>query len=161
LSSIVLILSKKNGVFIPTVVSFIIESYKWLSPAIGQTPSPPPTASIIIVNVLWLISLVLNITSTLFATSTLMLQWTRRYAQLPQVSRTTREHIHSYSHLFLCTLSVLLFLAGLVIFFFIIHKIVGLVVLIVLIAVGLFEVVYLVLLPLSTAPALSYSTIRY
>ena len=85
-------------------------------------------------------SLVLNITSTLFATSTLMLQ-----TQFLQVRRTPRDHMHSHSYLFLCTLSVFLFLTGLVIFFFTIHKIVGIVVLIALIAVGLFEMVYLVL----------------
>ncbi|KAF8498168.1 hypothetical protein F5888DRAFT_1906444 [Russula emetica] len=136
-----------NGVFIPTVASFIIESYKLLSPDIGrqisQKPSPPPATSIIIVNVMWLTSLVLNVTSTLFATSTLMLQ-----TQLPQVPRTPRDHMHNRSYLFLCTLSVFLFLAGLVIFFFIIYKIVGIIVLIVLIAVGLFEVVYLLCRPL-------------
>ncbi|KAI0265484.1 hypothetical protein BGY98DRAFT_1035620, partial [Russula aff. rugulosa BPL654] len=151
-----------NGVFIPIVASFIIESYKFLSPNIGQNPSPPPAASIIIVNVLWLISLVLNITLTLFATSTLMEQWTRGDTQLPQVPRTSRFHMDSRSYLFLCTLSVLLFLAGLVIFFFIIHKIVGIVVLIVLIVVGLFGMVYLVLRPYlyQTLLPLSYSTIR-
>jgi Family of unknown function (DUF6535) len=118
-----------------------------LSPDIGhqfsQKPPPPPAASIIIVNVMWLISLVLNITSTLIATSTLMLQWTRRYTQLPQVPGTPRDHMHGRSYLSLGALSVFLFLAGLVIFFFTIYKIVGIVVLIVLIAVGLFEVVYL------------------
>ncbi|KAI0265486.1 hypothetical protein BGY98DRAFT_551911 [Russula aff. rugulosa BPL654] len=151
---------KFNGVFIPTVTLFIIESYKWLSPDIGpqisQIPSPRPAASIVILNVLWLVSLELNITSTLFATSTLMLQWTRRYTQVP---KSPRDHMHSRSYLFLCTLSVFLFLAGLVMFFFIIHKIVGIVVLIVLIAVGIFEAVYLVLLPVLTASAQSYSTI--
>ena len=66
------------------------------------------------------------------------------------------------SYLFLCTLSVFLFLAGLVIFFFIIHKIVGIVVLIVLIAVGLFGMVYLVLRPYlyRMLLPLSYTTIR-
>ena len=53
--------------------------------------------------------------------------------------------MHSRSYLFLCTLSVFLFLAGLVVFFFTIHKIVAIVVLIGLIGVGLFEMVYLVL----------------
>jgi hypothetical protein len=66
--------------------------------------------------------------------------------------------MHSRSSLFLSILSVFLFLAGLVVFFFIINKIVGIVILIVLIAVGLFEVVYLVLRPssllVSTAPTL-------
>ena len=144
-------MSNKNGVFVPTVASFIIESYKLLSPDIGhqisQNPSPPPAASIIIVNAMWLISLVINITSTLLATSTLMLQ-----TQLPEVPRGPRDRIHGRSYLFLCTLSVFLFFAGLVVFFFTIHKIVGIVVLIVLILVGLFEVVCLVL-PVSTAPA--------
>jgi hypothetical protein len=51
--------------------------------------------------------------------------------------------MHGRSYLSLGALSVFLFLAGLVIFFFTIYKIVGIVVLIVLIAVGLFEVVYL------------------
>ena len=64
--------------------------------------------------------------------------------QMHQVPRP-RDHIHSRSYLFLCTLSVFSFLAGLVIFFFIIYKIVGIVVLIVLTAVGLFEVVYWIL----------------
>jgi hypothetical protein len=66
--------------------------------------------------------------------------------------------MHSRSYLFLSAISVFLFLAGLVVFFFIINKIVGIIVLIVLIAVGLFEVVYLVLRPssllVSTAPTL-------
>ena len=68
----------------------------------------------------------------------------------------------SDSYLFLCTLSVFLFLAGLVIFFFTIHKIVGIVVLIVLIAVGLFGMVYLVLRPYlyRMLLPLSHSTIR-
>ncbi len=91
---------------------------------------------------MWLVSLVLNITSTLLATSTLMLE-----TQLPEVPRMPRDHIHTRSYLFLCMLSVFLFLAGLVIFFFTIHRIIGIVVLIVLIVVGLFEVVYLVLPP--------------
>ena len=99
---------------------------------ISQKPPPLPVASILIVNVMWLISLVLSITSTLFA---LMLQ--------TQVPRTPRGHMHSRLYVFLGTLSISLFLAGLVIFFFTIDKIVGIVVLIILIVVGLFVVVYL------------------
>lgn len=131
-----------------------------LSPDFGDQiplqPSPPP-AAIIMVNIMWSTSLVLNIISTLFAT--LMLQWTRRYTQLPQVPRAPRDHVPSRSFLFLSTLtydmnravattimllhlSVFLFLVGLVIFFFTIHKIVAIVV---SISVGLFEVVYLML----------------
>ena len=77
--------------------------------------------------------------------------------QLLQVPRMPGDYIHSRSYLFLGTLSVLLFLAGLVIFFFTIHKIVGIVVLIVLIAVGLFGVVYLVLRPCLYRPLLPIS----
>ena len=51
--------------------------------------------------------------------------------------------MHSRLYVALGTVSVFLFLPGLVIFFFIIDKIVGIVVLTVLIAVGLFVVVYL------------------
>ena len=105
----------KDGIFIPTITSFIIDSYKLLSPDIGhqisQNPSPPPAASIIIVNVMWLISLALNIASTIFATLALIPQWTRRCPQLPQVPR---DHMHSRSYLFLSAVSVFLFLAGLV-----------------------------------------------
>ncbi len=103
----------------------------------------------------------LNIISTLFATTTLLLQWIRSYAQLSQVPRTLRDRTHCSSILFLGTLSrnmdhtvatakiffylsVILFLAALVIFFFTIHKIVCFVA---LIPVGLFKVVYLALRP--------------
>ena len=128
-----------------------------IGPQISQPPSPPPAASIIIVNVMWLISLVLNITSTLLATSTLMLQ-----TQLTQVPRTPTYHMHSRSYLFICTFSVFLFFVGLVIFFFIIHRIVGIAVLTLLIAIGLFGMFYWVLQPRLYRPLLhlSYSTIR-
>ena len=132
-----------------------------LSPNFGnQTslqPSPPPAASIIAVNIVWLISLVLNIISALFATLTL--EWTRRYTQLTQLPRTSRDRVHNRSFWFLDNLtydmdravattimflhlSVFLFLIGLVMFFFTINKIVATVV---SITVGLFGVVYLTL----------------
>ena len=132
-----------------------------LSPNFGNQnsvqPSPPPAASIIIVNIMWLISLVLNIVSALFATLTL--QWTRRYTQLPQFPRAPRGRVQSRSILLLGILtydmdytvsttilllhfSVFLFLVGLVIFFFTINKIV---VAVVSITVGLFGVVYITL----------------
>ena len=132
-----------------------------LSPDFGNQislqPSPPPAASIISVNIMWLISLVLNIISALFATLTL--QWTRGYTQLTQFPRTSRNCVHNRSCGFLGTLtydmdravaatimflhlSVFLFLIGLVIFFFMINKIVATVV---SIAVGLFGVVYFTL----------------
>jgi hypothetical protein len=120
-------------------------------------PSPPPAAAVITFNIMWLISLVLNIIAALFAT--LALQWTRRYALLPQVWRSPRDHMNNRSSLFLGTLtfdmdhaivttimlvhlSVFLFLAGLVIFFFMINKIVATVVSII---VGLFGAVYFTL----------------
>ncbi|KAI9447634.1 hypothetical protein H4582DRAFT_11693 [Lactarius indigo] len=100
-----------TGLFSTTIASFIIESYKQLSPdssgmtnalltQISQqlantsngTPlasvvapnSQPfkPTASAVRVNVLWFLSLVLSLTCALSAT--LMQQWARRYLQLAQ-----------------------------------------------------------------------------
>ena len=152
----------KTGIFSAIVASFIIESYKMLSPdfedqdTLALQPSSPP-ASIITVNIMWLISLMLNIISALFATLTL--QWTRRYTQALRAPRDHVHKLHSRSILFLGTLtydmdhavattvmllhfSVFLFLVGLVIFFFTINKVVATVV---LIAVGLFGVVYLTL----------------
>ena len=99
---------KKTGLFSATVGAFIIEFYKQLSPdngaqtvaLLGQMsqqlanfpngnyssaaiqPSPP-SASIIWVNAMWLISLVLSLTSALIAT--LLQQWARRYVEMPNV----------------------------------------------------------------------------
>jgi hypothetical protein len=67
--------------------------------------------------------------------------------RLPQTPRTPGDHTHNRRYLFLGTLSVFLFLAGLVVFFFNIHKTVGVVVLVVTIVVGLLGVVYLILPP--------------
>ena len=116
-----------------------------------------PSVSIIIVNIVWLISLVFHIVSALFATLTL--QWSRRFARVPCVPRAPRDRVLNRSFLFVGTLtynldravsvtimllhlSVFLFLVGLVIFFFTIYKIVATVV---SVAVGLFAVVYLTL----------------
>ncbi|KAI9457940.1 hypothetical protein BJY52DRAFT_1149938, partial [Lactarius psammicola] len=100
-----------TGLFSATVATFIIESYKQLSPNPGDTTntlltqlsgqlvnisngiplasiaaqsSQPfkPTASAIRVNVLWFLSLVLSLTCALSAT--LMQQWARRYQELAQ-----------------------------------------------------------------------------
>ena len=132
-----------------------------LSPDFGNEISlqilTRPAASIIAVNIMWLISLVLNIISALFATLTL--QWTRRYTQLTQLPRTSRDRVHNRLVWFPGTLtyymdravamtiiflhlSVFLFLIGLVIFFFMTNKIVATAVSIV---VGLFGVVYFTL----------------
>ncbi|KAH9034786.1 hypothetical protein EDB84DRAFT_52719 [Lactarius hengduanensis] len=99
-----------TGLFSATVASFIIESYKQLSPDSGGTTNAlltqisqqlantsnlngtplasvtaqpfKPTASAVRVNVLWFLSLVLSLTCALSAT--LMQQWARRYLQLAQ-----------------------------------------------------------------------------
>ncbi|KAI0000155.1 hypothetical protein BJV74DRAFT_794429 [Russula compacta] len=146
-----------TSVFSAIVASFIIESYKFLSPNLGDSSPPTPATSIVCVNTLWLLSLVLSITSALFAT--LMQHWTRRHIQLAQDSNRLRDPAHTYSSLFpsiqryfmhravtmtvtILHLSVFLFLVGLVVFFFTINKIVAIFVLAV---VGLFGVVYLTL----------------
>src|SRR6266853_1805667 len=97
--------SRKTSLFSATVAGFLIESYKKLSPDTGDqtvlllgqisqqlagftnntNPNPPanqpfsPSASSICVNVMWLLSLVLSISSALFAT--LLQQWARKYIQ--------------------------------------------------------------------------------
>jgi hypothetical protein len=134
------------------VAAFLIESYKMLPPAdLGDGPS---AVSIVWVNIMWLMSLVISITSTLFAT--LALQWARRFAQLHQILGTSRNRTHI--RLFACCgtlrydvrravsmivvflhLSVFLFLVGLVAFFFTINKPVAIVVSMV---VGLVGMVY-------------------
>ena len=94
------------------------------------------------------------------ALSTLLLQqWARRYIELPHIPSLSRERARVRSFLFLGTLkydmrlavemittplhfSVFLFLAGLVIFFFTIHRTTAIVV---LSAVGLLGVAYLIL----------------
>src|ERR1700730_10380337 len=98
---------QKTSVFSPVVASFIIEGYKMLSSDFGgrkylltcqdpkelvssaggtsvqfqacSSPGPPPAASIVCVNTLWVMSLVLSITSALFAT--LKQQWANQYVR--------------------------------------------------------------------------------
>jgi len=106
---------------------------------------------------MWLISLVLSITSALLATS--LQQWARRYIQIPQVPSLASERARVRSFLFLGTVkydislavetaptllhfSVFLFFTGLVIFFFTIHKATAIAV---SVAVGIFAVIYLML----------------
>jgi len=91
---------------------------------------PPPAASIVCVNIMWLMSLVLSIASALFAT--LNQQWVQKHNQLAQISMTV----------ILLHLSVFLFLAGIVIFLFTVYKTVAIAV---SITVGLFVIVYLTL----------------
>ena len=165
------------------MAAFIVESYKQLSPDTGvQTVflleqisqqlaglanhtivqpvaySPPsPTASIVCVNAMWVLSLVLSIASALSAT--LMQQWARRYIQLPQVPSVQTERARVRSYLYLGTvkygmrravettptllhLSVFLFFVGFVIFFFTIHEAVAI---LLSISVGLFGAAYFTL----------------
>ncbi|KAI0304239.1 hypothetical protein BC826DRAFT_218504 [Russula brevipes] len=172
-----------TGLFSATVGAFIIESYKKLSPDSGgqtvvllgqisqqlgnftggtsfrpQVSEPfSPGASMIWVNAMWLMSLVLSITSALFAT--LQQQWARRYVEIPQIPSDPNDRARVRSFLFLgirkykmrlaietaptlLHLSVFLFFVGLVIFFFTIHKTVAI---IVTISVGLFAFAYLTL----------------
>ena len=171
---------RETGLFSTTVASFIIASYPQLSPDTGgQTvfllqqlsqqfagfangtqfqpeplPSSPPSASVVCVNILWLLSFLLSTTSALFAT--MMQQWGRIYIALPQSQSIPSDRARVRSFLFLGTekyfmdfaveiaptllhLSVFLFYIGLVIFFFTIHKTVAVAI---LISVGLFGLVY-------------------
>ena len=119
--------------------------------------SHSPATSIVWVNTLWLLSLVFSLTSALSAL--LLQQWIHRYIELPHIPSLARERARVRSFLFLGTLkynmhsavemiptflhlSVFLFLVGLVIFFFTIHRTTAIVV---LIAVGLLGVSYLIL----------------
>ncbi|KAI9512163.1 hypothetical protein F5148DRAFT_52238 [Russula earlei] len=169
-----------TGLFSAIVGAFIIESYKKLSPDSGDQTvyllgqisqqltnfmngtllNPPlgqqfsPDISIICVNTLWVSSLVLSVTSALFAT--LLQQWSRRYIQMPYIQSMASEQARVRSFLFLGTqkykirlavetpqallnVSVFLFFTGLVVFFFKIHQTVAIVV---SISVGLFATAY-------------------
>ena len=171
---------RETALFSTTVASFILASYPQLSPDTGgQTvfllgqlsqqfaafangtqvqpeplPSSPPSASIVYVNILWLLSFLLSTTSALFAT--MMQQWGRIYMALPQTQSIPSHRARVRSFLFLGTkkysmdsvveiaptllhLSVFLFYIGLVIFLFTIHKTVAVAI---LISVGLFGLVY-------------------
>ena len=113
--------------------------------------------TITLVKSLWLLSLLISIASALAAT--LMRQWARRYVQLPQIRTVPRDRARVRSYLFLgiqryrvssafdvapllLHLSVFLFFASLVIFFFTIFKPVAIVT---SICVGLIGFVYLIL----------------
>ncbi|KAH9018713.1 hypothetical protein EDB85DRAFT_600337 [Lactarius pseudohatsudake] len=182
-----------TGLFSATVATFIIESYKKLSPDSGDktvyllgqiskqltalssngtyippTPSQTysPGLSIILVNSLWLLSLVFSIASALVAI--LIQQWARRYIQLPKIPTIPRDRARVRSYLFLgmteyhmprvvdaapalLHLSVFLFFAGLVIFLFTVFEAVAIVV---SICVGLIGFVYLIL---TILPCLDHS----
>jgi Family of unknown function (DUF6535) len=133
---------RKAVVFSATVASILVESYKKLSPNSGDHSPHSPTTTIVCVNTVWALSLVLSLTSALLAI--LIQQWVRRYTELPLFPRLSGERARVRSYLFLGTLnfgmhhaveaapmllhlSVFLFLIGLVMFFFIVHKTVAIV----------------------------------
>jgi Family of unknown function (DUF6535) len=175
--------SRKTGLFSATVGAFIIEFYKQLSANSGDqtvallcqisqqlpnftngTCSAPqadqsfsPSAPIIWANAMWMMSLILSLTSALFAT--LLQQWARRYVQMPQVPSEPKQRARVRSYLFFGTrryrmltavetaptllhISVCLFWAGLVTIFYTIHRTVAI---IVSISVGIFVVAYVTL----------------
>jgi len=175
------ITSQKTGLFSATVGAFIIEFYKKLTPDRGdqtvdllcqisqQLPNfrngscssvpqtYPPSASIIWVNAMWMISLLLSLSSALF--STLLQQWARRYVQMPQIPSKPNERARVRSFLFfgirrfnmrtaietaptLLHCSVFLFFVGLVILFYSIHRTVAI---IISSSVGIFVVAYITL----------------
>jgi hypothetical protein len=162
--------SEKAGVFSAIVTSFVIDGYKHLFitcqaasgdravPPEACSP-PPPTTAIVWVNALWLMSLVLGVTSALFATLTQ--NWARGYNRLSPNPGASRGHGHMRPMSFLGILghwhgthnavamtvtllhvAVFLFLAGLAIFFFTIYIPLGIVV---TATVGLVGAVYLAL----------------
>ncbi|KAF8476442.1 hypothetical protein DFH94DRAFT_846471 [Russula ochroleuca] len=123
---------------------------------IANQPSPPST-SIIWVNAMWLISLVLSLTSALIAT--LLQQWARRYVETPNPPSDPNHHARVRSFLFVGTeiyqmhritrigfsllhLSVFMFFAGLVIVFHTINKNVAIAV---EVAIGLCGLAYIAL----------------
>ena len=121
-----------------------------------QDYSPhPPTIAIVWVNALWVLSLVFSIMSGLFAT--LNHQWAQRYLQLPHIPSSASERARVRSFLFfgankydiinateltpmLLHFSILLFFAGLIIFFFIVYKTIAIAL---SISLGAFALVYL------------------
>ncbi|KAI0298643.1 hypothetical protein B0F90DRAFT_1632408 [Multifurca ochricompacta] len=124
-----------TGIFASIATASVIESYKKLSPDPGDrtialleqisqqlsgaangTFVPPSTAppfspsfSIICCNIMWLLSLVLGITSAMCAT--LMKQWARRYVNLPQIPSEPSRSARVRSFLFLGILKYQVLLA--------------------------------------------------
>ena len=164
--------SSKSGLFSAIVAAFIIEFYKQLSPNSGNqiviplangtysiiaNPPSPPTASMVWVNAMWLISLVLSLTSALIAT--LLQEWARRYVDTARLPSEPNHRVRVRWFLFLGTktykmrlivqmgfvllhLSVYLFFAGLVVVFHTINKNVAIAV---EVAVGIFGLAYIAL----------------
>ncbi|KAH9989253.1 hypothetical protein BJV77DRAFT_1185869 [Russula vinacea] len=171
-----------TGLFSVIVAAFIIEFYKKLLPDSGEQtvdllgqiskqlsnfPSgnlsitanqpSPPRASMIWANAMWLISLVLSLTSALIATQ--LQQWARSYVDTPNFLSEPKKRARVRLFLFLGTesykmryivqlaysllhISVYLFFGGLVIVFHTVHKNVAIAV---DVAVGLFGLAYIIL----------------
>ena len=127
--------------FSATIATVLVESYQKLSPDSGDHSPHSPT-SIVFVNMVWALSLVLSLSSAQLAI--LIQQWLRRYIELPLLPRLSSQRARVRSYLFLGTLdfgmhhaveaapillhfSLFLFLIGLVIFFFIVHKAIAIV----------------------------------
>ena len=163
--------SFKTSLFAGTVSAFILEFYKQLSSNSSQTvtflpngtftvtgnPPSPPSASIIWANAMWMISLVLSLTSALIAT--LLQQWARGYVEMPKRPGDPNHRARVRSFLFLGTeiykmhfavhiaptllhLSVYLFFAGLVLVFRTINNSVAIAV---EVSVGVFGLAYIAL----------------
>jgi hypothetical protein len=128
---------RKAVVFSATVATVLVESYKKLSLDSGDHSPHSHSTIIVCVNTVWALSLVLSLTSAMLAI--LIQQWVRRYTELPLSPRLSSERARVRSYLFLGTLkfgmhhaveappiflhlSVFLFLIGLVMFFFVVHK---------------------------------------
>lgn len=178
----ILMTCSKTGLFSVIVAAFIIEFYKKLSPGaafqvqtvvlLGQisrqlanlpnaysntADEPSSEPSMIWVIGMWLISLVLNLTSALIAT--MLQQWARAYLETPNVPSQPNHRARVRSFLFLGTelynmralvqlafsllhLSICLFFGGLVILFHTINKKVAIAVDVV---VALFGLAYITL----------------
>lgn len=177
---LVLLTRWKASLFSAVVAAFLIESYKTLSPDTGsQTvvllgqisqqlgefkngsfPKPSagqpfhPSKSVICINSMWLMSLVLSITSALL--STLAQGWADNYDRLPRLARSPHQRacirsllslgLSKYKVILaivitptLLHISVFLFFIGLVILFATIHKTLAI---ISLIAVAFFGLAY-------------------
>ncbi|KAI9449817.1 hypothetical protein BJY52DRAFT_1176085, partial [Lactarius psammicola] len=152
-----------TGIFSATVATFITMSYPNLQqdpnvitwsllerisqqlPNATTNPTPAqtsfsPSASVVIVNSIWFLSLVLSLTCALAAT--LLKEWTRRYRQIIRRDYAPHVHAHVREYLirgtresgiiglfeilpFLLHISVFLFFAGLVVFAFIANYVVA------------------------------------
>ena len=175
--------SSKIGLFSTIVAAFILEFYKTLSPDSGDqtvallgriskqladfpngtSPSIPenqpfsPSAPMVWIIAILLISLVLSLTSALLAT--MLQQWARTYIETPHVPSETENHARVRAFLFLGTelykmhyisqmafellhISLFLFFVSLVILFRTINDMVAMVL---EIAAGLFVLAYLTL----------------